>query len=452
MNFCLVQLIPKDMRGKESINLGLQIIKNKITEYGWNVDVVQFGEIIDKDKYDIIGFSVFYVTHQLNLVPFLKANGIEPLAEKRNRKPLLIAGGQGIQNPRPISKFIDIFNIGEGEETIIKLLKAYETNSVDELADEIGFYFPQNSNNITFSRVNKLISEPIIFKNRAMIELNRGCKHRCKFCQYGYTAGRYREKDVELVKRQIDEVQVQGAKGINFLSCNLGGYSSIVELLKYCIDKKVRVMNTDMRVDEYSEEVAILLDKLKVRTLKFGLESFTEETRFDINKRITNKMLDEFIDRALKYNISNLHFYLIYGLPTETNYEQWFVYIKKLKEKIQAVDRNIRLEFSITNFEPALFTPYEKYPQIDFEEKHKFLKMYLKALEENGYIANAENSWYGNMKGRIGRKPESYKITMWLFHGDESVGDVLLDLKISGVGRSIKSTVYEKIKKLGVDL
>lgn len=45
----------------------------------------------------------------LNLIPFLRYNNIEPLCEKRNRKPLLIAGGQGIQNPKPISKFIDVF-------------------------------------------------------------------------------------------------------------------------------------------------------------------------------------------------------------------------------------------------------------------------------------------------------------------------------------------------------
>jgi len=50
-NFCLVQLTPRDMRSQETVNMGLEIIKAKIIEQGWNVTLVKFGEQIDPSKY-----------------------------------------------------------------------------------------------------------------------------------------------------------------------------------------------------------------------------------------------------------------------------------------------------------------------------------------------------------------------------------------------------------------
>lgn len=100
------------------------------------------------------------------------------------------------------------------------------------------------------------------------------------------------------------------------------------------------------------------------------------------------------------------------------------------------------------NYEPTIYTPYENTQLINFEEKHKFLKEYLKVLEEAGYIKNAENKWYHNMSGRLGRKEESYLISMWLLHGDETIGEILLNLDIKGVSRSIDVSVYNKILKL----
>ena len=208
-------------------------------------------------------------------------------------------------------------------------------------------------------------------------------------------------------------------------------------------------MNTDMRIDVYTEEVAERLDKLKVRTLKVGVESFNEQIRKDIHKNVSKKQLDEFIDRALKYNISNLHFYLIYGLPTENDYTEWFKYMKDISEKRKEIDRNIRIEFSITNFEPSIYTPYEHEKFVNFEDKHNFLREFLQVQEDCGYIKQKANTKdYKNTHGRLGRKERSYNIGMWLLHGDETIGKCLLQLDIKGIGRSVDMKVYDKIKKI----
>lgn len=446
-NFCLVQLNPRDMRSQESINMGLEIIKAKILEHGWNVDVVKFGQKIDPSKYDIIGFNVFYIMQQLNLVPFLQYNGIDTM----ENRPLLIAGGCGVQNPRPISKFIDIFVIGDGEELILEILDNYANGTLKNIEQLSGIYIPNVTSELTFAKMLDVNSFPVIYEKRGMIEISRGCKYKCKFCQYSWTNIKYREKPIEVIKEQILWLRSQGIKSINLLSCNIGGYSKIVELLEFCIQENVTLVNSDVRIDEYSDVSQLLFD-LKIKSIRVGVESFTESVRFGVNKRITDEQLDDFFDLAIKYN-SNIHFYLIFGLPGETDYEAWFKFIRKAKEKIAKItDRNIRLEYSITNFEPSIYTPFENAEQVNFEDKENFLRKYLKVLEEIGDIPDASAKWYHNMHGRIGRRQESYNILMWLMTGDESIGEVLLKSKICGVTRSIKPTIYRKLKDAGANI
>ncbi|MGL5712237.1 MAG: B12-binding domain-containing radical SAM protein [Paraclostridium sp.] len=447
MKFALIQLIPKDLRNANSINLGMELVKDIIEKEGWKVDVYRFGDKIRNIKsYDIIGFSIFYYTQMLNLVPFLREQGIEIDREKRNQKPFIMVGGQGIDNPKPISKFIDVACMGNGEGIVEYVLSNYK--DLDKLCECDSLYVPRHKEEFKYYHTKEVVSKPIIKGSNSMIELNRGCRSRCKFCQYGYTNGKYREKDISLVKEQVLYVLEQGIRNINFLSCNLGGYSKINELLDFCIEHNVRVLNCDIRIDEYTEEVAKKFDKLKIRSLRVGVESFDAKTRALINKGVSKSHLDEFIDRALRYNISNLHFYLIYGLPVEEDYNEWFRYMEILNEKRSAYERAIRLEFSITNFEPSLNTPYEKSPFIDFDKKHEFMRQLLTKQYECGVNSvKGETLDYRNLRGRTGRKERSYNIGMWLVHGDETVGLALEKLKTRSVRSSI-AYMYDKIKKV----
>lgn len=445
MKFALVQLTPKDMRNQNSINLGLEIIADIIVSKGWELDLYKYGDIIsDVDSYDIIGFSIFYYTQMLNLIPFLKQNNIEPLSHKR-KSPILIAGGQGIQNPMPIADFINIVSMGNGEGVIEYILDNY--NDIEVLKNNPYLYLPNIKDHWEFNNIDVIDSKPQVFNKFGMIELTRGCKYRCKFCQYAWTNGKYREKDISLVKKQIDTLLDKGIRNINLLSCNLGGYTKILEVLDYCIERNVRLMNSDMRINEYSDDIAARLDKLKVRTLKVGIESFSEDTRRLIGKPITKQELDIFINKALANNISNIHFYLIYGLP-EDNYSSWFEYMKYISDIRKTIDRNVRIEFSITNFEPSIYTPYENADYVDFNAKHEFLRKFLITQEDLGYIKqDAKTKDYKNTHGRLGRKQRSYNIGMWLLHGDKSISKVLLELD-KGISRSIDSKMYDKIKNL----
>src|SRR5438270_6739258 len=70
-------------------------------------------------EFDLVGFSLQYEVCYTNLLTMLDLGGI-PLHSKDRTldHPLVICGGPGAQNPEILAPFIDIFVIGDGEESL----------------------------------------------------------------------------------------------------------------------------------------------------------------------------------------------------------------------------------------------------------------------------------------------------------------------------------------------
>lgn len=85
--------------------------------------------------FDIIGFSLGYELSYTNVLNMLDLAQIPLLGHQRSASyPLIIAGGSCALNPEPMTDFIDLFVIGEAEETILELieiLRACKTNKRD---------------------------------------------------------------------------------------------------------------------------------------------------------------------------------------------------------------------------------------------------------------------------------------------------------------------------------
>src|SRR5262249_51842678 len=66
-----------------------------------------------------IGFSLQYEVCYTNILTMLDLGGI-PLHSKDRTPdhPLVIAGGPGAQNPELLAPFVDVFVIGDGEESL----------------------------------------------------------------------------------------------------------------------------------------------------------------------------------------------------------------------------------------------------------------------------------------------------------------------------------------------
>lgn len=101
---------------------------------------------------DWIGFSVQYELQYTNILNMLDLGGIELRSEqRRGEDPVIIAGGPCIGNPQPLAPYIDVFAIGDGEETVVSICSVLEKmkagkksrlQTIEALSDIAGVYVP----------------------------------------------------------------------------------------------------------------------------------------------------------------------------------------------------------------------------------------------------------------------------------------------------------------------
>jgi len=82
-------------------------------------------------EFDIIGFSLQYELNYTNVLNMLDLAGLSPwAAERGDADPLIIGGGSCAYNAEPLADFFDLFVIGEGEEVLLELVRAYRRSRI----------------------------------------------------------------------------------------------------------------------------------------------------------------------------------------------------------------------------------------------------------------------------------------------------------------------------------
>jgi hypothetical protein len=433
MKTLLVDCSPKDMRGQNAVNLGYEIVSNKL-----DADRCRFYQKVDNiSQYSKIAFNVFFPTHVFNAISFMHRNNIEPLLIKRNF-PDIVFGGQGVwANPELVGKIADYVFMGEADG------ECTDSNKVH--------------------RAINIITEPVIKNRVATIEVARGCQYHCPFCEYGcFSGGKYRSKPLSLIKEQIDYVKKKGAKDLNLLASNLSSYKEIDELLGYVQSKNMGVVN--FGVDLYVTDVKRMAKWLPIFStsqVKLAVESFDEVTRYRVGKKYSDEQIMEAVEILIKNGIHNVNFLLIWGLPKD-NYSRWTKWLEELSvlrneysrtqpnlfgETVKFNQFPLRFETTIQNFEPCRGTPLEN-AVVDIDSKEDFLKSWMRGLKLYGFISPDASETYGLRRGRIGRKPLSYKLTMMLRKGGSELTDALINSFPKGIGRSISDKEVMKFMEI----
>ncbi|NLP01658.1 MAG: TIGR03960 family B12-binding radical SAM protein [Fibrobacter sp.] len=348
---------------------------------------------------DWIGFSLQYELQYTNIVNMIDLAGLEVYSRDRSDgDPLIIAGGPCAGNPEPLSRFIDAFAIGDGEETVIALCRVLEREKIAGSSREAklkaiseipGIYVPSlyseeksgkftvaAGKRVTAAKVPVLCREyyplkplvPLIetVHSRLAVEVMRGCTRGCRFCSAGIYYRPVRERSPGEIYLQIrDGVESTGWRDVGLLSLSTADYTCLSGLLEAATELKekyhISIALPSTRVDALTKEQFEQLGRVSASSsLTIAPEAGSARLRRVINKDFTDEAIFSTVEKLLSGNVQTLKLYFMIGLPTERDedIEAIIQMVTKISGMVRARQRRRMIHVSISPFSPKPHTPF----------------------------------------------------------------------------------------------
>ena len=380
------------------------------------------------DEFDMLGFTLQYELSYSNILNMLDLAGIPLYSKDRTElAPLVVAGGPCACNGEPIADFIDIFMLGDGEETTVQLVDLIRKHKklgspkielLREVAQLKGFYVPafydvEYKEDGTIKSVTnketapekavKAIVEDMdkvyypesfvvpsieVVHDRVTAEIFRGCIRGCRFCQAGFLYRPIREKSPEVVEEQCRTLcESTGYDEISLCSLSTSDYTGLqpllTSMLKWTTEENINVALPSLRVDNFSYELMEKLTEVRRSSLTFAPEAGTQRLRDAINKNVTYDDVMKTVNMAFSGGWTAVKLYFMIGLPTETLED--VAGIARLGQQVvdefyrnpdRPKGKGVQVSISASSFVPKPFTPFQWEPQDtmeQLEEKQKHL-------------------------------------------------------------------------------
>ncbi len=377
--------------------------------------------------FDIIGFSLAYELSYTNVLNILDLGGIPKMSSERSdADPLIIAGGPASFNPEPMAGFIDAFVIGEGEEVIgeivdmfkvtgdqkpatrkelLRKLSAiegvyvpslYETEynedgtikkffpTEDGIPDKVGKRIVKDLDR-AFYPTGQIVPNIQIVHDRIAIEIMRGCKHTCSFCQataiYRPCRERSKERILELAEKSYAMTGHDEISLLSLSSVDHSGLKNIVEGLNRGFSKKaVSISVPSLRIEDALKDLPILIAKVKKSGLTFAPESASDRVRKAVNKNIDPEKLFKALSASFRAGWRHVKLYFMIGLPEEGPEDVLKIaeFIYKVSDARREIDgKSANVTASINAFVPKPHTPLQRLSMDSvekLEEKRSLLR------------------------------------------------------------------------------
>ena len=319
---------------------------------------ISFSKILNSipEDTDLIGFSGMFSSEWTALRPLVNMIG-----EKFKNK-YFIAGGEHFTSVPELCleqcKDLDAIALGEGEETIVEIANAIDSNSswinIAGLVvrDNNKFIKTEKRKRLTkldeipkpawdLTPINNYLDLHINFgvdRGRTMPMIaSRGCPFQCTFCSspsmWGTT---WVARDVKLVADEIEEyIEKYNINAVDFYDLTaIVKKSWIIEFSKELISRKLNItwqLPSGTRSEAVDDEVTPLLYESGCRNMVYSPESGSEKILMAIKKKVKLERMSKSFKSSIKAGI-NIKINLMIGFPNETHKDVWLTlwYIIKM--------------------------------------------------------------------------------------------------------------------------
>jgi radical SAM family uncharacterized protein/radical SAM-linked protein len=318
--------------------------------------------------FDVIGISLQYELTYTNVLDLLDLGGLPVRAADRAADaPLILVGGSVASHPEPLAAFFDAAFIGEAEETMCDLVRAWtvmrkeiaaglrtRADALADLASRFPVYVPSlyaEASDVATRMI--VVGSPLddraparvaramvadldrypfptdapvpyaeaVFE-RASIEIARGCTEGCRFCQAGMIYRPVRERSPQsIIDTLLGGVDKAGYDETGLTCLSTADFSSITPLVKRLAGelkkRGVSMSVASLRAYGLNDELLDELALTRISGLTFAPEAGTQRMRDVVNKNVTEAHIEESSRGVFGRGWHRLKLYFMIGLPTE---------------------------------------------------------------------------------------------------------------------------------------
>ncbi len=382
-------------------------------------------------EFDIIGFSLQYEMSYTNVLNMLDLAKIPfKRGERTGDDPLVIAGGPLALTPEPISDFIDIFFLGDGEEKLPQFIECFKAlkhsgnlsreEKILSLVKEMKNLYAPSLYEVSYDSegvINKMEPKqpgvppvvrgasvnnlgeayfpesPIVpyvktVFERISIEVMRGCTQGCRFCQAGMTKRPNRIRSVDkILNMSGDCYRNTGHDEISLGALSISDYPHLKDLMARMGEafnpQNVNIAFPSLRVSEELTELPSYLNTVRKSGLTFAPEAATTRLRKVINKNISNEDLFAGVREAYKEGWNLVKLYFMVGLPTEIDED--VEEIANLAYRVSSLRREVKgsvgnVNITVSPFVPKAHTPFQWEPMVSLERLKDIRRMIMSKI------------------------------------------------------------------------
>lgn len=375
---------------------------------------------------DCVAFSITHELCYTNVLYMLDLAQIPLRSQERSQNlqecPLIIAGGGALLSAEPLTPFIDLMVLGDGEESLPELLALLETAKRQAwtrnefllhakdiagvyvpaffITQEGGLPIPIYPDHVRPAR--RIVADlndtayptrqvvPVgAVHNRLSLEIARGCTRGCRFCQAGIVYRPVRERSLEnnavILEKCLAET---GFDEISFLSLSTGDFSALKALsdhaLERCVREQITLSLPSQRVGSIDDSIIEAMSDLRRTGMTLAPEAGSQRLRDVINKGISEEDLLLHAQKLLEHGWRQVKLYFMIGLPTETDEDLRAIVDLCCKVRDAGGKGNPRLMVTaaLSPFVPKPFTPFQWAAQADQEEIYRKVHLVLEAFKK----------------------------------------------------------------------